>query len=121
MKFLSELASCWGGAVVTPAADVAGGRRLTAEQGRYGRTTSKRVAKVKPSRDWKPKLNAISEDRPMSAANSGGVNRRTVGDDGKKRPGKVKPKSTAPIHEEDYWKSAHTMALPAFVPTPFLF
>ncbi|KAK6142486.1 hypothetical protein DH2020_022834 [Rehmannia glutinosa] len=108
MKFLA----CLGAATVSPGVETAvGGRKTTAEQGRYchthGHTTSKRLPKVKSTHNWKPKLNAISEDSPLSEVNRGGVNRRIGGSGDKKRQVKVKPKSPAraappPIHEEDY-------------------
>ncbi|KAI3465656.1 hypothetical protein Pfo_022319 [Paulownia fortunei] len=135
MKFFSEFGSCWGGAMVSPAAEAADGGRQAEEQGRYchahpGPANSKRLAKVKPKgggiSHWKPKLNAISEDSPTLEGDRGGVNRRTAGVNDNKRPVKVKPKSSAkaappPSHGEDYWTSSHTMALPAFSPTSFLF
>ncbi|KAK6141153.1 hypothetical protein DH2020_025103 [Rehmannia glutinosa] len=85
-----------------------GGRKTTAEQGRYchthGHTTSKRLPKVKSTHNWKPKLNAISEDSPLSEVNRGGVNRRIGGSGDKKRQVKVKPKSPARLRRHQFTK-----------------
>lgn len=104
MRFFSKLGSCWSGAAVTPAAESAGVRRHTEEQGRYchshRRRTFKKPAKVSggaAAHNWKPKLNSISENSPMSDTPNGGGIRRTDGIDHKKRPVKANPKS------QDYW------------------
>ncbi|PIN14919.1 hypothetical protein CDL12_12429 [Handroanthus impetiginosus] len=130
MKFFSELGSCWGGAMVSPAAEAGVGGQLTEVQGgnyhTRGQRTSRRLEKVRSSgrvNHWKPKLSAISEDSPMSEVVRAGVRRFATSVHGK-RPVKVKLKSPAkavPPPEEDYWKYSYTMALPAFSPTSFLF
>ncbi|XP_057796602.1 uncharacterized protein LOC131012635 [Salvia miltiorrhiza] len=112
-KFFSEFASCWGGATVVPTAEAAGARRQTEEQRAPRR--SKSTAKVSgAAANWRPKLNAISENSPMSDT------------DDRKRPVRAKPKSPAraappPSPAADYWKYSHTMALPVFAPTSYLF
>ncbi|KAL2474207.1 uncharacterized protein Fot_49943 [Forsythia ovata] len=127
MKFFSELALCWGGATVSPAVEtIVSGRRR--EEDHWPRNCSHEhaasggVRKIKPSRSrhWKPMLHAISEDSPISD-----LTQRTVRSDHKKQPLKVKPKSTTrvvppPSPHDNYWKSSHPMALPAFSPTPFM-
>ncbi|KAL2248391.1 uncharacterized protein LOC105162650 [Sesamum indicum] len=127
MKFFSELGSCWGGAMVSPAAEA--GPQAEVQEG-IRCTTRKRLTKVKSSggasRHWKPNLNSISEDNPLLEANrGGGVNRSSAGVDDRKRP-LFRLKSAAKdmrslSHGEDYWKSCQAMALPAFAPTSFLF
>ncbi|XP_022865046.1 uncharacterized protein LOC111384931 [Olea europaea var. sylvestris] len=119
MKFFTKLALCWGGATVSPAAEttISGQevehwpRNFSHEHAASG------VRKIKPCRNWKPNLHAISEDRPISD-----LNQRTARSD---RNHKVKPKSTTqvvppPSHLDNYWKSNHSMALPTFSPTPFM-
>ncbi|KAL1562401.1 hypothetical protein AAHA92_04983 [Salvia divinorum] len=95
-KLFSEFTSCWGGATVTPTAEVAVSQRR-----------NKRTAKV--GANWKPRLNAISEDSPVSDA----ANRR--------RPVKSKNKSPPSSLAEDHWKYSQMVALPAFAPTSYLF
>lgn len=101
MMLFSGLASCWSGATVIPtAADPAGGRRQTEEQRVHGQRTNKRTAKVSgAAANWKPKLNAISENSPMSDAAEISERKRQV---------KVKPRSpgkAAPPSRlaEDQW------------------
>ncbi|KAL8506716.1 hypothetical protein ACS0TY_017567 [Phlomoides rotata] len=130
MKLFPEFGSCWGGAVVSPAVEAATDERHTAEQGVYGHR-NRRLVKVRSggggATNWKPKLNAISENSPMTEVNSGGGNVRPAGI-GNKRAVKIKPKSPAKAapsleHTEDYsyWKSPQAMAIPTFAPTSFLF
>lgn len=94
-KLFSEFASCWGGAAVIPTAELAGAPRRHAEE----RRRSKRTAKVSgaAANNWKPKLNAISENSPMSDAAAAAADKR--------RP--VKPKIKSPARAapppEDYW------------------
>ncbi|KAH6776070.1 hypothetical protein C2S52_013631 [Perilla frutescens var. hirtella] len=131
MKFFPEFGSCLGGAIATPAAGDTGVRHHTEEDGgdfpSHARRTSKRSAKLSgAAAHWKPKLNAISENSPMSDAARGGGIRRTSGIDEKRRPVKAKPKSPVkaappPSFAEDYWQFSQTMALPAFSPTSYLF
>ncbi|GER48207.1 ATPase [Striga asiatica] len=126
MKLFSEFMSCWGGAAVTPAEDSAGGRRNAEEAAEFCRDHG-RAAACRRAHNWKPKLNAISEDRPIAVADGTGVNPREGGGVVGKRSVKVKPKSAAAkaaplrIHDGDYWKSAQMMAVPAFAPTSFSF
>ncbi|KAL2474210.1 Uncharacterized protein Fot_49946 [Forsythia ovata] len=72
-QFFSELALCWGGATVSPAAEtIVSGRGR--EEDHWPRNCSHEhaasggVRKIKPSRSrhWKPMLHAISEDSPIS-------------------------------------------------------
>ncbi|KAK4420516.1 hypothetical protein Salat_2002000 [Sesamum alatum] len=127
MKFFSELGSCWGGAMVSPAAEA--GLQAEGQEGirrTRGRTTSKRLPRVKSSggamRHWKPKLNSIAEDNPLLEANrGGGVNRSSTGADDRKRTLFRLKSASQPSNGEDYWKSCQAMALPAFAPTSFLF
>ncbi|KAG6385152.1 hypothetical protein SASPL_153980 [Salvia splendens] len=107
-KLFSEFASCWGGATVTTTAEPA-----------VSRPRTKRTAKVSgAAHNWKPKLNAISENSPIFD-----------GDD-TRRPVKAKTRSparAAPLPPpprsliEDYWKYSQTMAVPVFAPTSYLF
>ncbi|KAI3457253.1 hypothetical protein Pfo_013916, partial [Paulownia fortunei] len=104
MEHFSAIRSCWGGATVSQVAESAFSGRQTTE--------GERLMKVKSTgktTHWKPNLQAISEDRPTSEVDSGGVNRRTTETDNKKRPVKVKAESTAkvvrppPSPGKDYW------------------
>ncbi|CAI9759958.1 unnamed protein product [Fraxinus pennsylvanica] len=124
MKFFTELALCWGGATVNPAAETTvSGRQQEEEQ--WPRNFSHEhaasgVRKIKPSRQWKPNLHAISEDRPISD-----LTQPTVRSDHNKQLHKVKPDSTTkvvppPSHLDNYWKSTPPISLPAFYPSPFM-
>ncbi|KAL1567642.1 hypothetical protein AAHA92_03100 [Salvia divinorum] len=98
-KLFSEFASCWGGATVTPTAEAA-----------VSRPRTKRTAKVSgAAHNWKPKLNAISENSPIFDA------------DDKRRPVKAKARSPPRSLMEDYWKYSQTMAVPVFAPTSYMF
>ncbi|XP_047973327.1 uncharacterized protein LOC125215810 [Salvia hispanica] len=103
-KLFSEFASCWGGATVTPTPEPAVSRRRT-----------KRTAKLSgAAHNWKPKLNAISENSPLFDA------------DDTRRPVKAKirsPARAAPPRSliEDYWKYSQSMAVPVFAPTSYMF
>ncbi|KAG6423479.1 hypothetical protein SASPL_113875 [Salvia splendens] len=97
-KLISEFTSCWGGATVPPTAEVAVSRR-------HRRT--KRTAKL--GANWKPRLNAIAEDSPISDAAE------------RRRPLKSNHKSPPPTLPEDHWKYSQMVALPAFAPTSYLF
>ncbi|CAA2990123.1 uncharacterized protein LOC111368837 [Olea europaea var. sylvestris] len=123
MKFFTELALCWGGAIVSPAAEITiSGQR---EEEHCPRNCSHEhatsgVRKNKPSKHWKPNLLAISEDHPIS-----NLIQQTVRSDHNKQPREVKPKSNTkvvppPSHPHNYWKTSHLMALSAFSPTPFM-
>ncbi|CAI9772520.1 unnamed protein product [Fraxinus pennsylvanica] len=120
MKFFTELALCWGGAIVSPAAEITVSGRPREEE-HWPRNCSHEhaasgVRKNKPYKHWKPNLHAISEDRPISD-----LIQQTVRSDHNKQPHKVKHKSTTKVvPPPSHWKSPHLMALPALSPTPFM-
>ncbi|KAG6420436.1 hypothetical protein SASPL_116963 [Salvia splendens] len=95
-KLISEFTSCWGGATatVTPTAEVA---------------VSRHHRRTKLGANWKPRLNAIAEDSPISDATD------------RRRPVKSNHKSPPPTLPEDHWKYSQMVALPAFAPTSYLF
>ncbi|KAA8526465.1 hypothetical protein F0562_008332 [Nyssa sinensis] len=119
MKFFVEFSSCFGGAIVTPAAESAApppqeAVRLKSAGNGYAprRTTRSRLTKVHSSTQWKPALSVISEDRLVSDA--GRNNERMVRSEKKQS---VKARSTekvrSPNHGDDYRKSTLPMAIPA--------
>lgn len=89
MKLFPEFGSCWGGAVISPAAE---------PQTEEHVVRNRKLVKVRSSRGaatyWKPKLNAISENSPLTEVNSGGGSVRPTGIATKKTV-KVKRKSPA--------------------------
>lgn len=108
MKFFSE---CFygGGATVTPAADTTvslssstktGSRRNCS--GGISRPPASAAAS-NTSRNWKPKLQVISEDSVMMMPRDSS---RAVGSDDKlsvKVKAKSKPKAPRATHGDDYW------------------
>lgn len=116
MKFFPEFGSCFGGAPISPAAEVAAAdERQTAEQGVYSHR-KRRPAKVRPgatATNWKPKLNAISENNPMTEVNRGGRSVLPAGI-GNRKAIKVKPRSAPSVDraEEYYYWSVILIILP---------
>ncbi|KAJ9549177.1 hypothetical protein OSB04_021720, partial [Centaurea solstitialis] len=100
--FFPELGFCFGGTIVSPDTET-----ISADAS----TTRRRVTQTK---HWRPELEAIAEDSHEPTTPS--VVRS------EKKP-LNKPKSTGKTRSQsysgDYRKLTHSMAIPAFSPTPF--
>ncbi|KAK1437904.1 hypothetical protein QVD17_03704 [Tagetes erecta] len=110
MKFLfPELGFCFGGTIVTPT-----------ETETISSTKRRRVKRTNSVKHWRPELSVIAEDDSHVSHHQ---NQTAVTSD--KKP-LIKPKSSGKTRSHTYganysWKFSHTMAIPAFSPTPFVF
>ncbi|XP_023753738.1 uncharacterized protein LOC111902096 isoform X2 [Lactuca sativa] len=112
--FFPELSFCFGGTVITPAAET-----ITTDVS----ITSRRVTQGNSTKHWRPELTAIAEDGGVLNARRQPPPSASVVRSEKKPLNKARStgKTRSHSYTGDYRKLTHAMAIPAFSPTPFVF
>ncbi|KAK1422905.1 hypothetical protein QVD17_18194 [Tagetes erecta] len=113
--FFPELGSCFGATVISPATEI-----ICSDVG----TTRRRVRHGKITKNWKPELSAIAEDG--GALNVYRRNHESVNGGRSEKKPLIKTRSAGKTRSHsyssgDYRNFTHSIALPAFSPTPFVF
>ncbi|XP_071702251.1 uncharacterized protein [Rutidosis leptorrhynchoides] len=107
--FFQEFGSCFGGTVITPPTETVSVTDVS--------TTRRRSSSTK---NWQPELSAIAED---GGALKACRQRHELVRPDKKPLKKAKSTKKTPAYSYggDYRSFTHSMAMPAFSPTPFVF
>ncbi|GKA72867.1 hypothetical protein Tco_0779083 [Tanacetum coccineum] len=111
-----KLGFCFGATVVTP--DI----ETSSTSNTHAPTTRPRgVRRVSSSKNWKPDLSAIAEDGGVLNVSRSSHESVSVTKSEKKTLNKATKARSRSYSAGDYRKFTHTMAIPAFSPTPFVF
>ncbi|PWA51818.1 hypothetical protein CTI12_AA460150 [Artemisia annua] len=113
--FFPELGFCFGATVITP--DIETSSSSTTD---VPTTRPRGVRRLSSSKNWKPDLSAIAEDGGVLNVSRSSHESVSVTKSEKKTVNKAK-KARSRSYTGDYRKFTHTMAIPAFSPTPFVF